>query len=196
MTIFQNALKTDLFTPDVNAQIQDANSLDYALRYFQAENAEDFIDKMLYSDVMTYLPGDLLVKVDRMTMAHSLEGRSPFLDHTLMEFAAGLPARQKMRGTRLKLLLKELGKQWLPKEILTRPKQGFGVPIGAWFRNELRDMVHDILTSSLLARDGVFQAATLQRILHEHQNGTMNHHHRIWLLINSELWYRACICHA
>ena len=195
MTIFANDLKAQVLSDEVKAHIGDKDSLDYMLTYFQSEHPEHFTDKMLYSDVMTYLPGDLLVKMDRMTMAHGLEGRSPFLDHRVMEFVATLPTAYKIRGTQLKFLLKSIGKGLLPREILTRPKQGFRVPLGRWFRNELRDMVHDILSASLLAQENVLNASTLSNILQEHQAGQRDHHHRIWLLLNLELWYRKFIKH-
>jgi len=193
LVIFRNNLKLDLFTDDVRNQLRGINSLNYMFQYFDAGNAEHFTDKMLYSDVMTYLPGDLLVKVDRMTMAHGLEGRSPFLDHKLMEFVATIPPQYKLRGTRLKFILKKLGKAWLPEQILTREKKGFSVPIGKWFRHELRDMVHDVFSSSYLIKEGIFNNVMLQHILQEHQSGKIDYRHHIWLFLNLELWYRMFI---
>lgn len=193
MMIFSNDLKRELLSKDVRNRLEGLNSLDYMLQYFYTHNANHFTDRMLYSDIMTYLPGDLLVKVDRMTMAHALEGRSPFLDHKLMEFVATLPPRLKLHHTQLKFILKKIGKAYLPNKILFRKKQGFGVPLGKWFRHELRDMVYDICLSSNLIREGIFNKATVQRILQEHQNGTMDHRHQIWLLLNLELWFRMFI---
>jgi asparagine synthase (glutamine-hydrolysing) len=193
MTIFQNDLKLELLSDDVKTRLERLNSLDYMLQYFYTTNANHFTDQMLYSDIMTYLPGDLLVKVDRMTMAHSLEGRSPFLDHKLMEFVATIAPQFKLHNTQLKFILKKIGKAYLPKKILVRKKQGFGVPLAKWFRHELHNMVHDICLSSNLIREGVFKKATVQRILQEHQNGTADHRHHIWLLLNLELWFRMFI---
>jgi asparagine synthase (glutamine-hydrolysing) len=193
MTIFQNNLKLELLSDDVRNRLERLNSLDYMLQYFYTTHADHFTDQMLYSDIMTYLPGDLLVKVDRMTMAHSLEGRSPFLDHKLMEFVATIPPQLKLHNTQLKFILKKIGKAYLPDKILFRKKQGFGVPLGKWFRHELHDMVYDICLSSNLIREGIFKKATVQRILQEHQNGTMDHRHHIWLLLNLELWFRMFI---
>ncbi|MBD3306531.1 asparagine synthase (glutamine-hydrolyzing) [candidate division KSB3 bacterium] len=195
MTIFDQRLKAELYTDDVRSQVEALDSLDYMLAYLTGDSVSHLTDRMLYSDVMTYLPGDLLVKVDRMTMAHSLEGRSPFLDHRLMEFAAALPAHFKLRGTRLKFLLKQVGERWLPPEILKRTKQGFGVPIGQWFRHELRDLLADSLLSSTLARDGIINPDTLHRLFHEHQTGIQDHRHRLWVFLNLELWYRTFITH-
>lgn len=195
LTIFENDLKSELLTDDAQSQFHHLNSLDYTFCYFQDGHAQHFTDQKLYSDVMTYLPGDLLVKMDRMTMTHGLEGRSPFLDHTLMEFVATIPPQYKLRGNRTKFILKKIAKPWLPEKILSRPKQGFGVPIGKWFKHELRDMLHDTFSPSYLVREGILRETTIQRILHEHQTGTVNHHHRLWVLLNLELWYRMFIKH-
>lgn len=196
MMMFDASLKRDLFTDDVWQHVQRETSEEYMSAYFHAHNAQHFTDKMLYADVMTYLPGALLVKIDRMTMAFGLEGRSPFLDHKLMEFSATLPVEYKVRGACLKYLLKQLGRKWLPQQITDRRKQGFLVPLSEWFRNDLRDFLHDILSSSYLAQDGVCKQATMQRILEEHQTGVKNHPHRIWGLLNLELWYRMFIRNA
>ncbi len=195
MTIFPNALKTELYCHEVAQQFHRHDSLEYMFEYFHTDHTDHFTDAMLFSDVMTYLPGALLVKVDRTTMAHSLEGRSPFLDHILMEFAASLPANSKLHGTTLKFLLKKIGAKWLPQQILSRRKQGFGVPLERWFRHELRDMVHDTLASSAFVQAGIFKQAVIDRIIHEHHTGIQRHQYRIWLLLNLELWYRMFILH-
>jgi asparagine synthase (glutamine-hydrolysing) len=193
LTIFDETLKGDLLAEDVRNQLAGINALDYILCYFQSDHVEHITDRMLYSDVSTYLPGDLLVKMDRMTMAHGLEGRSPFLDHKVMEFAATLPVEYKLRRTCLKYLLKKVGKPWLPERILTREKQGFGVPLGQWFQHELREMVDDIVASSSLVQEGILNPTALHQIWQEHRRGQVNHYHRIWSLLNLELWYRMFI---
>ncbi len=195
LTIFPRPLKLELLTDELRQQLQPLNSLEYMFRYFHADTVGHLTDRMLYSDVMTYLPGDLLVKVDRTTMAHGLEGRSPFLDHRLMEWVAKIPPELKMKKTCLKFILKKICTPWLPREILTRKKQGFGVPIGLWFRNELREMLHDILSSSAFVQEGIFKKAVLERILREHQAGEINHQYELWLLLNLELWFRMFLKH-
>lgn len=195
MTIFRDDLKLELLSEDMRIRVERLNSLDYMLQYFYTNNADHFTDRMLYSDIMTYLPGDLLVKIDRMTMAHSIEGRSPFLDHKLMEFVATVPAEYKIRHSKLKFILKKIGKQWLPEKILSRKKQGFGVPLREWFRQELRDMTQDILYSSNFVGEGIFNSEAIRKILEDHQNDKRNHQHRIWVLLNLELWYRMFIKH-
>ena len=111
---------------------------------------------MLEVDVATYLPDDLLAKIDIATMAHSLEARSPLLDHELMEFAASIPAELKVRGTREEVVLRDALRGWLPDEILDRPKQGFGVPLGDWLRGDLRDWARDVLLDPATLDRGYF----------------------------------------
>ncbi len=190
MSIFEHSLKHRLLTPGVLQQLASHHSYTSLFHYFEADNAAERLDKMLYTDVMTYLPGDLLVKVDRMTMAHSLEGRSPFLDHVLMEFAATIPSTLKKNGYHLKYVLKKLAQSWLPQDIIQRPKQGFSVPVGRWFRHELHDLLHDTLLSSRLVQDGYFNEGAVKHLVQEHQNKQANHHHRLWMLVNLEMWYR------
>lgn len=196
LTIFQNESKLALFHDHIREQVESLNSLEYMLDYLNSDTVVHFTDKMLYSDIMTYLPGDLLVKMDRMTMAHSLEGRSPFLDHKLVEFVATLPPELKLRNTCLKFLLKKIGETWLPSKILSRKKQGFGVPIGEWFKCELREMLYDTFSSSYLIQEDILKKEPIERILHEHQTGKTSHWHRIWGLLNLELWYRMYIRNA
>ena len=126
---------------------------------------------MLHVDVTTYLPGDLLVKMDRATMANSLEARSPFLDHELMEFAARLPVSLKIAHGTGKYLLKAVGRGWLPDEILDRRKMGFGVPLASWLRNELRSLVHDTLTDQTFRDRGLFDPDAVAQLLVEHDGG-------------------------
>src|SRR5262249_52997639 len=125
----------------------------------------DPLDKMLALDVESYLPYDLLVKMDIATMANSLEARSPFLDHQVMEFCAKLPSRLKLRGMRLKYLLKKAGEGLLPPETLTRRKMGFGVPVGRWMRGELRAWVEDLLLSPRALKRGYFQPGALRQLV-------------------------------
>ncbi|GAK51908.1 asparagine synthetase [glutamine-hydrolyzing] 1 [Candidatus Moduliflexus flocculans] len=195
MMICDNSLKTEIVTPNVLQQVGHLQSFDFLASYFHGDHTNHQTDAMLYTDVMTYLPGDLLVKMDRMTMAHHVEGRSPFLDHKLMEFIATVPAEEKIRGSCLKFLLKQVARPYLPEELLTRRKQGFSVPLRLWFRNELKSMLNDHLRSSLLVRDGILNGQTIQRILDEHQQHTQDHQHQIWLLLNLELWYQMFFHH-
>lgn len=152
------------------------------------------VNRYLALDIDTYLPGDLLPKVDRMSMAHSLEVRSPFLDYRVQEFAAGLPGRLKIRGTTTKWLLKQVAlRRGLPDDIVHRPKQGFGVPLAEWFRGDLRGWVRDILLDPATRGRGYFHPEAVERLIDEHERRAVDHWTRLWNLIMLELWHRAYI---
>jgi asparagine synthase (glutamine-hydrolysing) len=137
-----------------------------------------------------YLPGDLLVKADRMTMAHSLEARSPFLDQELVSWVARLPQRAKLSGTVHKVLLKKACGELLPETIRRRGKQGFGIPVGAWIRGPLRAWVRERLLDPGARILGFFRPESVERLLSEHDGGRVNHGNRIWALLMLELWMR------
>ncbi len=143
---------------------------------------------------MTYLPCDGLNKVDIASMAHGLETRAPFLDHKVVELAGRIPRRLKMRptlrGFEGKLVLKETFADLLPRPILVRRKMGFGVPIAAWFRGELRELVRDIVLSRTALERGYFEKAQLQRLVDDHIRGVRDHGYRLWTLLMLELWHR------
>ena len=145
------------------------------------------------ADVQLYLPDDLLVKMDIASMAHSLEVRSPLLDHRVVEFAASLPSRLKLRGLVQKYLLKRTMREMVPAEILGRRKMGFGVPIDSWFRGELREVAYDTLLDGRTIGRGYFRADAVRRLLDEHVAGTSHHHSRLWNLLMLELWHRMFI---
>ncbi len=148
------------------------------------------LDTMLALDVESYLPYDLLVKMDIATMANSLEARSPFLDHEVMEFCAKLPANLKLRGMRLKYLLKRAGARLLPPETLARRKMGFGVPVGAWMRGELRSWVEDLLLSPRALKRGYFQPEALRQLVWGHLDGRQEQSFAVWALLWLELWHQ------
>ena len=145
------------------------------------------------TDFKTYLLDDLLVKMDIATMSNSLEGRSPFLDHKLMEFAASIPSDVKIKGRRLKYILKRALRGKLPAEILGRGKMGFGIPVDNWFRNELRNYSYDILTSKSFIKRGYFKKEAVGKLLEDHVRAKANNGARIWALLNLELWHRIFI---
>jgi asparagine synthase (glutamine-hydrolysing) len=159
---------------------------------FAQSDAEDWLDTVLQTDVNLYLADDLLVKMDRATMAHSLEARSPFLDHVLMEFAASLPARFKQAWGQKKRILKASLRGRVPDELLDRPKMGFSVPIAEWFRSDLREMAHDVLLSPRASERGYFQRDEITNLLHEHAN-RIDHGTRLWDLLMLELWHQTFI---
>jgi asparagine synthase (glutamine-hydrolysing) len=144
------------------------------------------------ADLNTYLPGDLLVKLDLATMAYSLEGRSPLLDHRIVEWGAALPAEWKLRGRRTKYLLHRAVADWLPAEVRTRPKAGFSVPLAAWLRTDLRDLSHDLLTDQTARARGLLRPDAVAALLREHHHGH-DHATRIWALMQLEMWHRTFV---
>jgi asparagine synthase (glutamine-hydrolysing) len=133
---------------------------------------------------------DILVKVDRMSMAHSLEVRSPLLDYKLAELAAQMPTRMKIRNGSGKYILRELMRNHLPKSSLRKGKQGFSVPLRDWFRGKLSTMVNDYLLPGGYLPEEIFNATTVHRILMEHQRGVLDHSRKIWLLLAFASWHR------
>jgi asparagine synthase (glutamine-hydrolysing) len=150
----------------------------------------DPVDRMLALDVESYLPNDLLVKMDIATMANSLEARSPFLDHEVMEFCARLPADYKLRGTRLKYLLRKAAARLLPPETLRRRKMGFGVPVGDWMRGKLRGWTEDLLLSPRALKRGYFQPEALRQFVWAHLEGRQDLSFQLWALVWLELWHQ------
>ncbi|MCS6860271.1 MAG: asparagine synthase (glutamine-hydrolyzing) [Abditibacteriales bacterium] len=148
------------------------------------------LDRTLFVDVNSYLPYDLLVKMDIATMANSLEARSPFLDYKVMEFAARLPAHYKLRGTTLKYLLKKALRPLLPADNLHRRKQGFGVPVGDWFRSELKELLHDTVLSQRALQRGYFNGDALRQLVDDHVQRREDYTYQLWALLMLELWHR------
>jgi len=141
-------------------------------------------------DVLSYLPFDLLVKVDITSMANSLEARSPFLDHEVMEFAASLPSSLKLRGREAKYLLKRTFRDLLPRENVARRKMGFGVPVGEWFRGPLKELLRDALLSDLTQKRGYFKTNYVADLLTAHVERRADHTYLLWNLMMLELWHR------
>jgi asparagine synthase (glutamine-hydrolysing) len=150
---------------------------------------ESTLAETLYLDFRTYLEDNLLVKVDRASMACSLELRTPFLDHRLLEFAAALPSSLKVHRFRMKHLLKKAVEPWLPREIVYRQKRGFSVPIAGWMRGELRPLLEERLNPERLKRQGWFQPAFVERLLDEHWSGRVDHRKTLWTLLMFQLWH-------
>ena len=185
--------RSALYTPGFREAVGTCDPEGMFEQVFGESDAEDWTDATLDADVNLYLADDLLVKMDRATMAHSLEGRSPLLDHTLMEFVAALPAKFKLHGSDKKRILRAALRGIVPDAILDRPKMGFGVPIDRWFRHELREMAHDLLLSPRTLQRGYFRPAVLRRLLTEHDTGHANHGEDLWDLLVLELWQRTFV---
>ena len=155
----------------------------------EATDATSLLDRLLYADIKTYLH-ELLMKQDQMSMATSIESRVPFLDHKLVEFSCNLPERLKLRGRTTKYILRESMKGILPEQILSRPKMGFPVPIGVWFRGAWRSVIDEyVLSERTTARD-IFNSNVVREMVSRHQTGRENHEERLWALVNFEIWQR------
>ena len=150
----------------------------------------DFVTRTTATDVLTYLPGDLLTKVDIASMATSLECRSPLLDHRVMELAARMPLEVKQSARQSKRVLIETFSDLIPPDIRTRKKMGFGVPIDHWFRDELRELLHDVLLSHRASQRGLLRQDVVRRLIEEHTSGVFDHAYRLWNLLCLELWQR------
>jgi asparagine synthase (glutamine-hydrolysing) len=179
-----------LTDPDFDRSGHNTSAADLFESGFAHRSGLDPVEAAMAVDVETYLPDDLLVKIDIATMAHGLEARSPFLDHHVMEFVARLPSSLKVRGRGKKYILRRAMGNLLPDEILNRKKQGFGVPLDRWFRNELAEPVRDLLLGIQARHRGYFQIPTVERLIAEHQSGDAAHGHRLWALMMLELWHQ------
>ena len=179
-----------LFSPDWRGP-QPASSEIFSplARVLEGARFDETLSEMLYLDFRLYLEDNLLVKVDRASMACSLELRTPFLDHRLIEFAEGLPGELKVRRFQLKYILKKAVERWLPHEIVYRQKRGFSVPIASWIRNELRPLVDETLGEEKLRRQGMFNVAFVRRLLAEHFSGKADHRKTLWTLFCFQLWF-------
>ena len=182
--------KPALLTPELRRAIDGPDAETRMARHFARLAPLPWPSQMMRFDAETYLPEDILTKVDRMSMAHSIESRVPLLDNDVIAFAASLPAAMKIKNGRRKHVLKEVAATLLPRDIIDRKKQGFGVPLGAWFRGHLRELFADTLLSPTAMQRGYFQPAFVNRIVTEHLKGTRDHTLRLWQLLVFERWNR------
>ena len=182
--------KSALLTPELQRAIDGPDAETRLARHFDRLAPLPWASQMMRFDAETYLPEDILTKVDRMSMAHSIESRVPLLDNEVIAFAATLPAGMKIKNGRRKHVLKEVAATLLPRDIIDRKKQGFGVPLGTWFRGHLRELFADTLLSPTALQRGYFQPAFVNRIVAEHLAGTRDHTLRLWQLLVFERWHR------
>ena len=172
MTQLNGLDRDQLYTPEYRRTLSEPAVLEVIRAPWRESTATDIVDRMLDVDTLTYLTDDLLAKMDIATMAHSLEGRSPLLDHEFMEFAASLPAHRQARGRSDKVGLKAAARGWVPDEILDAPKRGFRLPIHDWLRGDLRDYARDVLLDPAAIERGHFNRAYVERLLDEHAAAT------------------------
>jgi asparagine synthase (glutamine-hydrolysing) len=183
--------KASLFEPDAYRRLS-ANSADAARRGFLLKQNRHWLSALQYLDLKTYLPNDILTKVDRMSMAHSIEARVPLLDHKLVEFAATIPPELKLRGNITKYIFKKAMEGVLPRDVMYRPKRGFAIPLGRWFRGQLGSFVRDLLLAPASRQRGIFRPAYIERIIELHERGRAMDL-QLWTLISFELWCRMFI---
>jgi asparagine synthase (glutamine-hydrolysing) len=193
MSTFNRDAKSEIYTSEFTETVAEQNPSAYMDRWFAKANGSGILDSTLLNDLMTYLPNDLLVKVDIASMANSLEARSPFLDHNVIEFAASLPEHLKMRRFETKSLLKKVAARLVPAEVIYRRKMGFGVPVGKWFRFEMKEFVRDVLLSEKALDRGIVRREMLEKYVNEHTSGARDHAFQIWTLLMLELWFQRFI---
>jgi asparagine synthase (glutamine-hydrolysing) len=193
ISAFDENAKLDLYSEGFREQTKDFSTVGIIQPWFAKANGSGIVDASLLTDTMTYLPNDLLVKMDIASMTVSLEARSPFLDHHLMEFAASLPEKLKLRRMTTKYLLKRILKDLVPAENLSRGKMGFGVPIGHWFRGTMQPFLRETLLSDKALGRNLFQRNKVRQIVDQHVEGRIDHSHRLWSLLMLELWFQRFI---
>lgn len=190
ISIFPTELRQNLYTDDFAESLSGHDAYNFLKRAYEECSERDFVTRTSAADVLTYLPCDILTKVDIASMAYGLECRSPFLDHSVVEFAARLPVEQKRDGSNGKTILKHAFRDLLLDEISSRPKMGFGVPLDHWFRSELRDFVLETLTSQSFQERGYFRPEAIRRLIEEHVQSKKDHAARLWALIVLEFWHQ------
>ena len=186
--LFDRATHPALFS-DALLSHQKTHIADYAAAFFDQCNSASYLEKIMNVDMRLWLPDDLLTKVDRATMAYSLEARVPYLDHKFVEFVAQLDPGLKQNGKTTKYLVKKLAEKYLPREIIYRPKQGFVMPLTQWLDGALKPRMEHALSAGGLGKRGLFREDALQRVLREHRTGRSNHAGRLWALTVLELWF-------
>jgi len=194
ISTFTALTKASLYTGDFRQRLSAKASASAHFRNYAAQvKTDESLDALLYIDSKTYLPGDILTKVDRMSMAVSLETRVPLLDHKLIEFVTRIPASLKMKGLETKHIFKQAVRGLVPDEILDRPKQGFGVPIQRWINNELRERIRGTLTESRTRQRGYVESRYVELMLDEHERSRRDHSAQLWSLFMLELWHRTFV---
>ena len=191
VSVFTRLNRQSLYTDHFQTQLGSGRFVEGLFHDLTSQvKTGEALDQLLYIDSKTYLPGDILTKVDRMSMAVSLEARAPLLDHRLIDFVTSIPASLKLVGREAKHLLKRAVRDIVPNEILHRSKQGFGVPIQQWINEQLRERLRDTLKDASTRQRGYINSAYLDVLLSEHERGRRDHSARLWSLLIFELWHR------
>lgn len=195
---FNRQRKERLYTPEFRSRIGQEKNIfgnkydfcDYLNEYLSLSSRRDFTTSISITDLLTYLPGALMCKVDMASMRHSLEVRAPFLDRDVVSFALKMPLKYKLHGSKGKYILRETFREYLPQELENRPKTGFGVPLDHWFRGPLRDLLHDLLLSPDLEKTGIFSRKYVERLVRDHEEKKFDHSARLWALLVFMFWYQ------
>lgn len=190
LQIFPESLRAALYNDDFLTQLPGDDPVAFLESIWSRSDGRDIVTRASMADLQSYLPCDLMTKVDVASMAHGLEVRQPMLDHRVVELAASMPVRHKFRGRRGKLILEDAFGDRIPKEIFTRPKMGFGIPIGTWFRNEFKELVHDTMLADDSRIGAFFRRDAVRSLMDSHQSGDQNHGYRLWNLLVLEIWLR------
>ncbi len=183
-TLYTSSLRDDLAGSDVYGPVREC---------LASAGTDDVLNRQLYTDLCIYLADDILVKVDRMSMATSLETRAPFLDVDVMELAFSMPGRLKIRGTERKYVLKHAVRDLIPESVLTRKKEGFSIPMKTWLRDDLAPLMEDLLSETRVRRRGWFKPASVQRRVDDHKAGRENHAHTLFSLMVLERWLQELV---
>ena len=183
--------KNSLYESDLKEAMQDGSTAGFFGEYFHKADSFDVLAQQQYVDMKTYLPDDILTKVDRMSMAVSLEARVPLLDHRIAEFGLNLPPHMKLNGSRTKIILRKALRRVVPDLVLEKPKQGFSIPMKHWLCSSLKPMMQDLLSDHTVSQRGYFKPQVVSTWMREHLDGRVNHSHRLWALMVLELWHRS-----
>jgi asparagine synthase (glutamine-hydrolysing) len=189
-----NSMMTDemwqsLVKPDVAELLAEYHPSQYTLDMYNKADGPDHLSKILYTDIKTYMTGDILVKVDRMSMANSLEVRAPILDYQVAEFAATLPSSEKYRNGEKKYLLKEVFKPFIPDSLLYRKKMGFSTPLDEWFRGELKELSESLLLRAKFGLNDIFEGCVVDNLWQEHQMRKADHGIVLWSMLMYQMWF-------
>ncbi len=201
IAIFNRQRKNELYTSDYRTFLKELATnvisengkqgydiLDFFEKHLRYATKHDYVTAITIMDLLTYLPCDLMTKVDMASMYHSLEVRAPFLDRDVVELAGQIPLEYKIKGSKGKYILREAFREYLPPDLENRPKTGFGVPLDHWFRNELNSFMKEILFDPAIEREGIFDMKTIKRLVHEHEKKQFDHAARLWALMIFEFW--------
>lgn len=190
---FSPDAKKRLYTESWRSKLEKEDSPEHFIHFYEKAQADEIIDRMLYTDLSTRLPEHSLMILDRTAMAFGLEGRSPYLDHPLVEFAAKIPTALKLKGRHLRYIQKQVAKEFLPSTLLTRKKQGFSTALPYFLKGTLRRTLAGLLGSSRFSQDGYFRQESITALVDEHYIEGIDHSNRLWMLMNLEIWYRIFI---